>query len=321
MFDTLLASDDATDAASDGVRTVTLGEVLAAVDPGPRPSVHEVSAGIDDAVAIREQIDALEGRLLVAVERSRRAARGCEASLLDDADLELRRASAVRRRELAERAFVADLATALRLSEVQASHLVDTARILAEAAEHAARRAAQERADDTACSESSCSNSSCSDPGCADPGHASLSGVTLVELCRGRFSGLHARAMADTLAEVPHAEARARVEASALPSAARTTPAQFRSRLRRARDLAHPTPLAERHRQAATKRAVYLDPAPDGMAWLTAHLPAAQAHAAFDRLTATARAVRDRGDPRTTAQLRADAFADLLLATPRPAVS
>ncbi|GAA1722337.1 hypothetical protein GCM10009809_17490 [Isoptericola hypogeus] len=278
-----LRAVDGVDVGVDGTPVVTRADVARWVDPGRVPSVHDVSAGIDEAVALQARIDALEGRKLAVVERARRAAAGCEAALLDDADLELRRASVARRRQLAERAFVADLATALRLSEQQASHLVDTARTLTEATtELAADAATNPEADAVA------------------GGGPGAGTSTLVELCRGRFSAAHARAMADTLAELPSlpdggGEARARVQAAALPAAAHCTPTQFRRRLRRARDLAHPVPLTTRHRAAADKRAVYLDPAPDGMAWLTAHLPAVFAHAIHDRLTRAACTARQAG--------------------------
>ncbi|MEL7976352.1 DUF222 domain-containing protein [Isoptericola sp. F-RaC21] len=260
-------------------------EVLRRVDPGPRPSVHDISSAIDEAVAIQARIDALEGAKLLAVERARRAAAGSERALLDESDPELRRASSARRHELAVRAFTADLATALRLPEQEASHLVDTARVLTEAAADAAGDAVGAAAE-----------------------------PALVRLCRGRFSATHARALADTLADLPDAEARRRVEAAVLPVAGHVTAPQFRRRLRRARDRVHPVPLVVRHREAVEKRAVYLGPGADGMAWLTAHLPVAQAHAIHDRLTRAARVARSGGDPRETGQLRADALAALLLA-------
>ncbi|MFE6971477.1 DUF222 domain-containing protein [Isoptericola sp. NPDC057653] len=248
--------------------------------------MHDVSAAIDDAVAIQARIDALEGAKLLAVERARRAAAGCERVLLDDRDPELRRASSVRRHELATRAFTADLAVALRLSGQEAGHLVDTARVLTEAAV---------------------------DVG-GSGGFGAVTEPALVGLCRGRFSAAHARAVADTLADLPDSAARHQVEACVVPAAGRDTLPQLRRRLRRARDRAHPVSLTVRHRAAAEKRAVHLDPGADGMAWLTAYLPAAPAHAIHDRLTRAARTARDGGDPRGVGQLCADALAALLLA-------
>jgi len=249
--------------------------------PGTGSSLAHASAAIDEAVAIQRQIDELEGRKLVAVERARRAAASAEAALLSDDDVALSRAGLERRHDLARRAFTADLATALRLTEPAAAHLLDTARTLAGEV--------------------------------GEPGRG-----TLDALCRGHLSLAHATAVADTLAELPTPEARARVEGAVLPRAAACTVPQLRRHLRRARDLVHPEPFLERHRRAAESRAVHLDPGTDGMAWLTAHLPAPAAHAAFDRLTRAGTRARDDGDGRTMAQLRADALADLLLAGDAP---
>ncbi|MFF2452236.1 DUF222 domain-containing protein [Isoptericola sp. NPDC058082] len=246
-------------------------------DPPPAaPSLATVSTAIDEVVELQRQVDALEARRLAAVARAGIAAERAESALLVHDDVELGRAGAGRRRDLARRAFTADLATALRLTEQAAAHLVDTAHTLAVRA--------------------------------GEAGHATLDGLR-----QGRLSLAHATAIADTLAELPTTEARALVEAGVLPRAAACTVPQLRRHLRRARDLAHPEPFVERHRRAVESRAVYVDPGADGMAWLTALLPAHAAHAAHDRLTVAGRRAQEAGDPRTLAQLRADAVADLLL--------
>lgn len=248
---------------------------LAALPPAV-PSLVRVSAAIDEVVELQHRIDALEARKLDAAARARVAAQRAETVLLAHDDVALSRADAERRRDLARRAFTADLATALRLTEQAASHLLDTARTLA--------------------------------VGPGEPGHA-----TLDALRRGRITLAHATAIADTLADLPDPDARARVEAAVLPRATRCTVPQLRRHLRRARDVVHPEPSVERHRRAAESRAVYVDPGADGMAWLTAHLPAHVAHAAYDRLTRAGRRAQDAGDGRTLAQLRADALGGLLL--------
>lgn len=240
--------------------------------PGPT-TVHDVSAALDDVAHLQSRIDALEGEKLLAVERVRRAAVRCEPDLLAGEELRVLRAGTARRHQLARRAFVADVATTLRLNEREADHLVETAQTL-----------------------------------------TSSGSATLAELCHGRIGARHATAMADVLADLPDAQARAAVQAEALPRAATATPAQFRAHLRRARDRAHPEPFTLRHARAAAKRGVFVDPAADGMAWLSAYLPATTAHAAHDRLTTAARTARKAGDPRTLTQLRADAYAALLLA-------
>ncbi len=245
--------------------------------PPAAPSLARVSAALDEVVDLQRQVDALEARRLVAVEHARVEALRAEAALLAHDDVTLSRAGAERRHDLARRAFTADLATALRLTEQAASHLLDTARTLA--------------------------------VGPAEAGHG-----TLDALRRGRLTLAHATAIADTLASLPEPEARARVEDAVLPCATSCTVPQLRRRLRRARDLAHPEPFAERHRRAAESRAVYVDPGADGMAWLTAFLPAHVAHAAYDRLTRAGRRAQEAGDVRTLAQLRSDALGGLLLA-------
>ena len=95
--------------------------------------------------------------------------------------------------------------------------------------------------------------------------------------------------------------------ASALP------PGKFRRHARVLRERAHPESIDERHRRAAVDRNVWLNPELDGMATLGALQPAAGAHAAFGRLDAIARHLRDQpGEKRTLAELRADALIDLL---------
>jgi hypothetical protein len=91
------------------------------------------------------------------------------------------------------------------------------------------------------------------------------------------------------------------------------TPRQLRDRLRRAAIEADPDAAVRRAATAAAGRHVWIDPAPDQMAWLTAHLPAADAARIWARLDATARqAVRLAGEDRTLGQLRADTLTQLL---------
>lgn len=71
--------------------------------------------------------------------------------------------------------------------------------------------------------------------------------------------------------------------------------------------------MVERATTAFESRAVTIDPAPDGMAYLTAYLGAVDAAAIHERLTQAAVRVRDDGDARTLTALRADVFVDALL--------
>ncbi|QHC66053.1 DUF222 domain-containing protein [Rathayibacter sp. VKM Ac-2759] len=118
-------------------------------------------------------------------------------------------------------------------------------------------------------------------------------------------------------------ESLAEFDARAADAALTRTPAQLRRLLARLRDELHETPLAERHARARQDRAVWLTPEIDGMATLSAHLPAPLALGAYHRLDRIARTLRGdehgavadggrTGDERTLAQLRADALTDLL---------
>ncbi|MBO1752629.1 DUF222 domain-containing protein [Actinotalea sp. BY-33] len=75
------------------------------------------------------------------------------------------------------------------------------------------------------------------------------------------------------------------------------TPAGVGRAARLARERVHPTTATARHTRAFADRAVYLDPAADGMAWLTAFLPAVQAGAIYDKLTGIARALAHGDQP------------------------
>ncbi|MWB98691.1 HNH endonuclease [Agromyces seonyuensis] len=93
------------------------------------------------------------------------------------------------------------------------------------------------------------------------------------------------------------------------------TNTQLRRVLRRLRERLDPVPLEERRELAAAERRVCIEPARDGMAWLSILLPAERAIAVQSRLDALAdRTLADDPDePRTRAQLGADLAAELLL--------
>ena len=136
--------------------------------------------------------------------------------------------------------------------------------------------------------------------------------ATFESLSLGAISWRHAHVMAEHAGSLP-AETRAEFEQRVLPFALTHTVARFNRYAREQRERMHPDSIEERHEAAASKRSVDLQPGSDGMAWLTAFLPAPTAHAIFDRLTDAAQVVVREGDPRTLGQLRADAFAAALL--------
>lgn len=73
--------------------------------------------------------------------------------------------------------------------------------------------------------------------------------------------------------------------------------------------------LAARRAKAITDRRVDVDPAGDGMCWLTAYLPLETGAAIDTRLESIARSLQGPDERRTLPQLRADALADLLSGT------
>ena len=136
--------------------------------------------------------------------------------------------------------------------------------------------------------------------------------ATLAALEAGDISVRHANVVADHAASLP-VESRAAFEQTVLPFALTHTVTRFNRHARDYRERMHPESIEHRHEIALSKRSVSIAPGADGMAWLTAHLPAESAHAIFDRLTETAEKARREGDPRTLEQLRADALCDGLL--------
>lgn len=128
----------------------------------------------------------------------------------------------------------------------------------------------------------------------------------------GAVSYRHAEVLMDHTADLEEHD-RAAAEAALLDLASRQTVSRFRASARCWRERHHPRAAAERHRAAADKRGVWVDPALDGMAYLSALLPAVQAHAIVDGVTGLATAMRGPDEPRTLAQLRADVLAALLL--------
>jgi hypothetical protein len=112
--------------------------------------------------------------------------------------------------------------------------------------------------------------------------------------------------------DVPR-ERRAEYDERAVALAKEMTPTQLRKPLARLREELQIVPLEERHETARERRAVWVTPDVDGMAVLSALLPAQIAMGAYNRLDRIARTLRsDDEESRTLAQLRADACADIL---------
>ncbi|MHA7199598.1 HNH endonuclease signature motif containing protein [Arthrobacter alkaliphilus] len=90
-------------------------------------------------------------------------------------------------------------------------------------------------------------------------------------------------------------------------------PARFRAKARTWRERHHPASIEERHTKSAADRRIEYHPDTDGMAWLSAYLPATTAAGIWNRCTAAARALQNPHEPRTLTQLRADITATWLL--------
>ncbi|GAB2709456.1 hypothetical protein BKA24_002577 [Microbacterium marinum] len=155
----------------------------------------------------------------------------------------------------------------------------------------------------------------------------------------GAITRGHVLVIVETGSVVPP-EMRAEFEAAAIARCERDTPNRVRAELEILAQRMHPRSFTERHAEAAAGRCVRVVPGRDGMSDLVATLPTAIVEGVHDRLTQMARAIIDtRGeradgashgravridgddqrdvvatDARSTDQVRADVFADLLLA-------
>jgi hypothetical protein len=136
--------------------------------------------------------------------------------------------------------------------------------------------------------------------------------ATLDALRGGKISYRHAKAMVDHASSLPES-ARGTFEQSALPFAKQLTVAKFDRKARILRERTHPETIDERHAASAVDRTVSIEPARDGMAWLSAYLPATEAHGIYNRITDIALGLRCPDEPRTLAQLRTDVLSSLLI--------
>ncbi|MFE4835520.1 DUF222 domain-containing protein [Arthrobacter sp. NPDC056691] len=146
--------------------------------------------------------------------------------------------------------------------------------------------------------------------------------LTLAALGSGSLSWQHGRVMCDETDGLDRAAAAA-LEAHFLdpdaPGFARgcpageLTPARFRAKARYWRERHHQDNIETRHRNSAKDRRLEYVPARDGMAWLSAFLPADQAAGIWNRSTAAARAAQGPTETRTLSQLRADVFSTGML--------
>ncbi|MDE8589271.1 HNH endonuclease signature motif containing protein [Arthrobacter sp. NQ4] len=145
---------------------------------------------------------------------------------------------------------------------------------------------------------------------------------TLEALQAGAISWSHAVVMADETACLDP-DGAAALEAHFLdpdaPDPARGCPVgglpahRFKAKARTWRERHQAGSIEKRHAKGVAERRVEFRPDQDGMAWLSAYLPADQALAGWNRLTAAARGMQGPDEPRSMPQLRADTFADAIL--------
>ncbi|HEY9355080.1 MAG TPA: DUF222 domain-containing protein [Arthrobacter sp.] len=145
--------------------------------------------------------------------------------------------------------------------------------------------------------------------------------VTYEALQEGSISWQHARVMVDETANLDPGVAAA-LEAHFLDPdapnpatcpAGEMVPSRFRHKARTWRERHHPVSIEKRHAKSVLDRRLEYAPDRDGMAWLSAYLPADQAAGIWNRMTAAARALQGPTETRTITQMRADVAAKLLL--------
>ena len=136
--------------------------------------------------------------------------------------------------------------------------------------------------------------------------------ATFAALSEGAVTWRHAHVLVDHASSLD-AEHVAAFEAAVLPLAKALTVAKFDRKARSERERMAPETIDARHVLAVQKRSVDLQPGRDGMAWVSSYQPIVVAQGIYNRLTDIAMSQRSAADGRTLTQLRADAFAELLL--------
>jgi hypothetical protein len=146
--------------------------------------------------------------------------------------------------------------------------------------------------------------------------------LTLKALQAGTISWQHARIVVDETTGLDPAGTAA-LEAHFLDpdalnpargcQAGDLVPSRFRAKARGWRERHHLVSIEKRHAKSAEDRRVEYIPDRDGMAWLSAYLPADTAAGIWERTTAAARALQGPGEARPLNQLRADITATWLL--------
>lgn len=147
--------------------------------------------------------------------------------------------------------------------------------------------------------------------------------ATFAALSAGRISRQHARVIVDAGAHIDEPDARAAYEESILDDTVDTTVGRLRRMARRRAEKFARRTVTDRHRDARAFRRVIVLDGDDGMSDVIATLPTVIARGIHDRITQMATQIlhTDHGDDdergideRGIDEVRADVFADLLLA-------
>ncbi|MDQ0869809.1 hypothetical protein QFZ70_002282 [Arthrobacter sp. V1I9] len=146
--------------------------------------------------------------------------------------------------------------------------------------------------------------------------------LALAALSSGTISWQHAKIIADETEGLTPAGANALVAHFLDPdaphpargaAAGKLVPSRFRARIRNWRERHHPESIEKRHTKSAADRRIEYSPDRNGMAWFSAYLPAHQASAIWNKITALARGAQSPNEPRNLTQLRPDILTNLLL--------
>ena len=137
--------------------------------------------------------------------------------------------------------------------------------------------------------------------------------ATRTALSEGAVPWSHGEVVATASSQVPAARVEA-FERAALQQVEGVSIGRARDRVRRLVETVDPGGMAERHRRERAQRHVAIEPAADGMAWLTLYLTAPDAVAIHDRIGRAAVIAHGQpGESRHLGELRAAIAADLLL--------
>ncbi|HEY8590899.1 MAG TPA: DUF222 domain-containing protein, partial [Naasia sp.] len=102
-------------------------------------------------------------------------------------------------------------------------------------------------------------------------------------------------------------------ERRALPYAEKLTATKFARKVEHLGEMIRPSEATERHREAVKERELYVQPAPNGMAWVHALMRSIHAAAIDDYVDKLAKAGEGEDDDRTHIERRLDSFVDLVL--------